>query len=92
MKSYTSIAVNAALLASHVSAFPHFAMDSLTAPLAADVAYKQLLERQSTTAPQGAGALPATPPPFDAASQYISTSGEYAVRCFVFFPLASDRR
>lgn len=78
MKSFTFSAVNAALLAGNAFAFPHLAMDSLTAPIAADVAYKKLLERQSTTAPQGAGALPLTPPPFDAASQLISTSGSHA--------------
>lgn len=73
-------AAGLALLIGHAAAFPRFAMDALTAPLAADVAYKRVMARQSTTAPQGAGALPLTPPPFDASEQLVSVSGEHAVR------------
>lgn len=76
MKTITGLA----FLAGQVAAFPRFAMDALTAPLAADVAYKRVMARQSTTAPQGAGALPLTPPPFDASEQLISVSGAHAVR------------
>ena len=68
--------INVALLASNVEAFPHFAMDHLTVPL--DVESKRLLERQSTTAPQGVGALPLTPPPFNAAAQLIDVTGAHA--------------
>ncbi|KXL42991.1 hypothetical protein M433DRAFT_156311 [Acidomyces richmondensis BFW] len=71
-------AAGLALLIGHAAAFPRFAMDALTAPLAADVAYKRVMARQSTTAPQGAGALPLTPPPFDASEQLVSVSGEHA--------------
>jgi len=74
MKTITGLA----FLAGQVAAFPRFAMDALTAPLAADVAYKRVMARQSTTAPQGAGALPLTPPPFDASEQLISVSGAHA--------------
>ena len=79
MKSFALSAINAALFASNVVAFPHMAMDSLTAPLAADVAYRKLLERQSGSPPQGLGALPLVPPPFNAASQRINTTGAHAV-------------
>ncbi|KAK3117722.1 hypothetical protein LTR53_000651 [Teratosphaeriaceae sp. CCFEE 6253] len=78
MVSFTTAAINAAALVGLVGAFPHLAMDRLTEPIAADVAYKQLLERQSTTAPQGAGALPLVPPPFDAKSQLINVTGAHA--------------
>jgi len=79
MKSFTLSTVGAALLAGPSLAFPHLAMDSLTAPIAADVAYKKLLERQSATASQGVGAAPLTPPLFDAAAQRINTTGAHAV-------------
>ncbi|KAK4896475.1 hypothetical protein LTR27_005691 [Elasticomyces elasticus] len=48
----------------------------MTEGLSADVAYKQLLERQ-TLGPQG-GAGPLTPPPFDAKAQLIDVSGTHA--------------
>jgi len=80
MKHFAAPLASAAIFAGHVAAFPHLAMDHLSAPIAADVAYKQLLERQSATPPQGAGALPLVPPPFDAKSQLIDVSGAHAVR------------
>lgn len=79
MGFFTSSAITVACLAANVVAFPHLAMDGLTAPIAADVAYKQLLQRQSTTRPQGGAPLPLTPPPFDAASQLINVTGAHAV-------------
>ncbi|KAK1824911.1 hypothetical protein LTR12_000706 [Friedmanniomyces endolithicus] len=78
MGFFTSSAITVACLAANVVAFPHLAMDGLTAPIAADVAYKQLLQRQSTTRPQGGAPLPLTPPPFDAASQLINVTGAHA--------------
>lgn len=74
-----TISLLAALLAGNAIAFPH--MDLLTGPLAANAHKKSIAaKRQSTTAPQGAGALPAVPPPFDAAAQHVSTTGQYKVR------------
>lgn len=82
MKSSIVAAANMAMLA---SAFPHFAMDHLTKPIAADVAYKRSLQsRQTSAAPQGAGFLPLTPPPFSASAQYVNTTGAHA-----FVPPAS---
>ncbi|KAK0833576.1 hypothetical protein LTR73_001338 [Friedmanniomyces endolithicus] len=79
MGFFTSSAITVACLAvNNVVAFPHLAMDGMTAPIAADVAYKQLLERQSATRPQGGAPLPLTPPPFDAASQLINVTGAHA--------------
>ncbi|KAK5714312.1 hypothetical protein LTR17_017243 [Elasticomyces elasticus] len=74
MRSSSSLVV--AILASNVAAFPHLAMDRMTEGLSADVAYKQLLERQ-TLGPQG-GAGPLTPPPFDAKAQLVDVSGTHA--------------
>lgn len=79
MKSLSKQIITAATLAGHVAAFPHMAMRSEGEVVAADVAYKRLLERQSSP-PQGSGALPLTPPPFDAASQLVDVTGEHAVR------------
>lgn len=79
----------AAVAASHVvHAFPK--MDEMTAPLRAE-ALKRLVDAKRSidaSAPQGAGALPSITPPFDAAEQLISVSGEYA---FVA-PTATDAR
>ncbi|KAF2726154.1 hypothetical protein K431DRAFT_214138 [Polychaeton citri CBS 116435] len=47
-------------------------MDALTAPLAEDG-----LRRRQVAPPQGAGAAPATPPPFDAKAQYVSNQGDH---------------
>ncbi|KAK5711414.1 hypothetical protein LTR15_012487 [Elasticomyces elasticus] len=84
MRSSSSLAV--AILASNVAAFPHLAMDRMTEGLSADVAYKQLLERQALP-PQG-GAGPLTPPPFDAKAQLIDVSGSHAFTP----PSSSDAR
>lgn len=35
--------------------------------------------RAVVASPQGAGALPLVPPPFDAAKQYVSNKGQYKV-------------
>lgn len=67
--------LNVALLASGAAAFPAM-MDALTAPLAAEAA--NLRRAIDLAAPQGAGALPASPPPFDAKAQYISNQGAHA--------------
>lgn len=74
MKTFTIVT---ALLAGNVIAFPKN-MDMLTGPLAAEALRAK--RAISATAPQGAGALPLTPPPFDAKSQYISTTGAHKVR------------
>jgi hypothetical protein len=74
MRTFTLLA---AFLAGNAIAFPH--MDLLTGPLAAN-AHQRLhaTKRQiDSTAPQGTGALPLTPPPFDAASQHVSTTGTH---------------
>lgn len=65
-----------ALLALGAAAFPSM-MDKLLSP----VALEALKEKRqiNAAAPQGAGFLPLTPPPFDAKSQYISNQGQYAV-------------
>jgi len=79
MKLFAYSAITIASLAGNVAAFPHLAMDGLTAPIAADVAYRQLLERQGTTRSQGGAPLPVVPPPSDAASQLINVTGAHAV-------------
>jgi len=82
MKTFAISALSAALLASDVAAFPAKAMDALTAPLlsnALDKRNERLESRQTAAAPQGAGALPATPPPFSASAQYVSNTGTHAV-------------
>ncbi len=74
MKTSTVIA---AFLAGGVAAYPN--MDKMTAPLAAK-AYEQARKRAiDPKAPQGAGALPLVPPPFDAKSQFVSTTGDHKV-------------
>ena len=74
MKTFTLLT---AFLAGNVAAFPKN-MDMLTGPLAAEAL--KLKRQISSTAPQGAGALPLTPPPFDAKSQYVSNTGAHKVR------------
>lgn len=77
MKSTIVRAVAVVLSVVNVSAYPG-QMDSLMGPIYAE-AYKQNFKRQiDATAPQGTGALPATPPPFDAAAQYVSNQGIHA--------------
>ncbi|KAK5164366.1 uncharacterized protein LTR77_010062 [Saxophila tyrrhenica] len=65
-----------AFLAGNVAAFPN--MDKMTAPLAAR-AYEeaQQLKKRAVDPPQGAGAMPLVPPPFDAKAQRISTTGAH---------------
>lgn len=75
MKSFSPVA---ACLIGCAAAFPH--IDRLTASFAAgDLESASLRARAIASPPQGAGALPLVPPPFDAASQYVSTTGQYAV-------------
>ena len=66
-------------MASYAAAFPN--MDKMTAPLAARAYAKaQAAKRQiDATAPQGAGALPLVPPPFNAKAQYVSNKGTHKV-------------
>ena len=76
-----------ALMAGAAMAWP-MNMDAITGPLQADAQAKWLeardmlensiAERQAIASPQGAGALPLTPPPFDAAAQYVSNQGAHA--------------
>lgn len=64
-------ALNVAMLAGCAVAFP--TMNNLEA-------LAQLNAREiDPAAPQGKGAAPATPPPFDAAAQRIDVSGEHSV-------------
>merc|ERR1712014_384667 len=81
MKTFTTVAISAAFLASNVHAFPTMAMDALTEPLKADAfnvkRTAEIHARQGAAPPQGAGALPAIPPPFDAKAQYVSNQGKY---------------
>lgn len=75
-----------ALMASAAMAWP-MNMEMLTGPLqegarekwlaARDLLEAGITERQAVASPQGAGALPRTPPPFDAQAQLVSTSGQY---------------
>nr|POE51617.1 aromatic peroxygenase [Quercus suber] len=89
MKYSTTSVLSAALLVGNVAAFPRAAMDSLTAPLLKEFMQPaEIARRQAGDAPQGEGALPSTPPPFDAAAQLIDVTGAHA---FVA-PTASDAR
>ena len=54
------------------NAFPRAALGGLNDPATA------LQLRRAAAPPQGSGALPLTPPPFDAESQYVSNTGEHA--------------
>lgn len=64
-------ALNAVMLAGSAVAFP--TMQALEA-------LAKLNARQiDPAAPQGAGALPSTPPPFDAAAQHVDISGVHQV-------------
>lgn len=59
------------LLASTAAAFPAM-MDQLTGPLV-----ENALTKRQGAPPQGAGALPAAPPPFDAKLQLVNNQGEH---------------
>lgn len=87
-----SLAIAAAVLAfstSPVAAFPHL-MTSPDSPFVKAALEKGLLaKRQGVAAPQGAGALPLVPPPFNATAQYVSNKGVYAV-CSSLFPSTSS--
>ncbi|CAK4007144.1 aromatic peroxygenase-like [Lecanosticta acicola] len=79
-----------ALLASNVAAFPYM-IDKLVAPLADNARFQKYKREQAEERAvhgTGVGALPLVPPPFDAATQYVSNQGQYA---FVA-PTASDSR
>ena len=73
MKFSTAVA---AFMASNAAAFPHY-MDALTAPISANAHAKLPRRAIDPSAPQGAGALPLTPPPFDADAQYVSNKGKH---------------
>lgn len=81
MKTFTTAAISAAFLASNVHAFPTMAMDALTEPLKAEAfnvkRTTEIHARQGAAPPQGAGALPLIPPPFDAKAQHVSNQGKY---------------
>lgn len=73
-----SIAI-AGLLATTAVAWPTN-LDKLTGRSMDDVAallQNDILKRAAAP-PQGAGALPAAPPPFDAKAQYVSNKGAHA--------------
>nr|ANZ54407.1 heme-thiolate peroxidase HTP3 [Leptoxyphium fumago] len=65
------------LLAITSNAFPTLLMEELAGNSVGETV-KAKTKRQSTTSPQGEGALPLAPPPFDAASQYVSNQGAHA--------------
>lgn len=73
MKNFFYTAATLAATASNVVAFPHM-MDKLTG-----ISMKDALAKRAT-APQGTGALPLVPPPFDAKAQYVSNQGDHAFR------------
>lgn len=68
----TFVTLSSLALAAQVSCFPHLAMDSMT-----EAIRDQALEKRQTAPPQGAGALPLVPPPFDAKAQRIDVSGQH---------------
>lgn len=76
MKGFYGTAIATLLSASGVVAFPSLKLENNrhTQNLV------NLGKRQVLSGPQGAGALPLVPPPFDAASQHVSTTGTHAVR------------
>lgn len=62
-------ALNVAMLASSAMAFPTLdALDTL-----------MKINGRQISSPQGKGALPSTPPPFDAAAQLVDVSGNHSV-------------
>ena len=65
-----------ALLASTVASFPHMKVDY--SPFEANPHDKRQL--LGIGSPQGTGALPLVPPPFDAKSQRVETTGEHEYR------------
>ena len=73
MKGFISTAL---LGASSVAAFPSLKLENN----AAAQHEVNIGKRQVLSGPQGAGALPLVPPPFDAKSQYVSNQGAHAVR------------
>ena len=70
MKSFVTLPGLA--LVAQVSCFPHLAMDSMT-----DALRDEALAKRQASPPQGAGALPLLPPPFDAKAQKIDVSGSH---------------
>ena len=78
------LAVSLVLFSACANAFPRAVMDRLADP----VDGPEMRRALTASPPQGAGALPLAPPPFDAAAQYISTSGAYAWKA----PGAGDER
>lgn len=65
----------AALLVGGAAAFPSN-MDSLLEPAMREAVAEK--KRQLVGGPQGDGALPLVPPPFDAERQFVSNQGEHA--------------
>ena len=75
MKGCFTTTLTTFLSASSVAAFPSLVLENNrhTQNLV------NLGKRQLLASPQGIGALPLVPPPFDAQAQYVSTTGEHAV-------------
>lgn len=69
MKSSQIFAATLAAFGAPVAAFPHLLQEALE---------RELLVKRQTVAPQGAGALPLVPPPFNATAQYVSNTGSHA--------------
>ena len=78
MRSFTLSVGAFALAISYVAAFPRVMLDA-DSSLVQDAV--EAGKRQAAP-PQGAGALPLTPPPFDAKAQLVSTTGKYQVKNF----------
>ena len=77
MKGFTSPITASLLSVSSVVAFPSLNLENNRhTQHAVNLGKRQILGAP----PQGAGALPLLPPLFDASAQYVSTTGEHAVR------------
>lgn len=73
-----------ALFGAFANAFPRVVLDQLADP----VEGPELRRALSGSPPQGSGALPLAPPPFDASAQYVSNTGAHAFQA----PGAGDQR
>lgn len=75
MKGAVSLATLA--LTASVSAFPAMMFDA-NSPVVKAAQANAAKRAINAAAPQGVGALPLVPPPFNAALQYVSNQGQYA--------------
>lgn len=75
MRIHTLTATTVALLAGNAAAFPQY-IDKLLDE--ATLEQVDVRKRAIGDSPQGFGALPAVPPPFNAKEQYVSNKGVHA--------------